>query len=219
MYLSECFQGSSSGTWAPLCCWATTCRANFKKAATTSAGAKGIIVVGGQGNGLNIYVLPLNPLWQVTHYLLFVGHDPSGVPTHVLKRCHVTSVLIRPPGDMTMLHRIQQSSEVINMFKPPMRFPSTHIRVLPFVILISRPRNHMSEVSYTPSLQTQRDKSISAHKCHKRNYTKETIKYIYILPQARSCNHQQRKHVGWRKDSAAYTRKQVPSRLMPTCLC
>ena len=33
----------------------------------------------------------------------------------------------------------------------------------------------MSEVSYNPSLQTQRDKSISAHKCHTRNYTKETI--------------------------------------------
>ena len=49
MYLYECFQGSSSGTWAALCCWATTCRANSKKAAATSVGARGIIVVGGRG--------------------------------------------------------------------------------------------------------------------------------------------------------------------------
>jgi len=106
------------------------------------------------GNILNISVLPHNPLGQVTHHLLFLSHDPSGVPAHVMKMRHVSSVLVRPPGDMTMLHRIQQASEVINMFKPPLRFPSTHIRVLPFVISISWPRNHMSEVSYNPSLQT-----------------------------------------------------------------
>jgi len=123
------------------------------------------------GNFLNISVLPPNPLEQVTHHLLFPSHDPFGVPAHVLKRCHVSSVLVRPPGDMTMVHRIQQASEVISMFKPPLRFPSTHIRVLPFVILIPRPWNHMSEVGYNPSLQTQRDKSISAHKCRTRNYT------------------------------------------------
>ena len=72
---------------------------------------------------------------------------------------------------------------ITSMFKPPLRFRSTHIRVLPFVILISRPRNHIFEVSYNPSLQTQRDKSISAHKCHTRNYTftfnfKKKIIYI-----------------------------------------
>jgi len=123
------------------------------------------------GNFLNISVLPHNPLEQVTHLLSFPSHYPSGVPAHVLRRRHVWSVLVQPPGDMTMLHQIQQASEVINMFKLPLRFPSTHIRVLPFVILISRPQNHMSEVSYNLSLQTQRDKSISAHKCHTRNYT------------------------------------------------
>jgi len=104
------------------------------------------------GNGVNIYVLPQNPLGQVTHHLLFPSHDPFRVPAHVLKRRHVSSVLVRPPGDMRMLHRIQQASEVINMFKLPLRSPSTHIRVLPFVILISQPRNHMSEVSYNLSL-------------------------------------------------------------------
>ena len=145
------------------------------------------------GNILNISVLPHNPLGQVAHHLLFPSHDPFGVPAHVLKRRHVSLVLVRPPGDMTMLHRIQQASEVINMFKPPMRFPSTHIRVLPFIILISRSRNHMSEVGYNPSLQKQRNKSISAHKCYTRNYTfmfnlkKEEKKNI--LPQVSSCNH------------------------------
>jgi len=34
------------------------------------------------GNGLNIVILPQNPLGQVTHHLLFTGHDPSGVPAH-----------------------------------------------------------------------------------------------------------------------------------------
>jgi len=56
------------------------------------------------GNGLNISLLPQNPLGKVTHYLLFAGHDPSRVPAHILKRCHVSSLLVRPPGDMTMLH-------------------------------------------------------------------------------------------------------------------
>jgi len=37
----------------------------------------------------------------------------------------------------------------------------------------------MSEVGYNPSLQTQRDKSISAHKCHTRNYT-FTFKQAHI---------------------------------------
>jgi len=123
------------------------------------------------GNGLNISVLPQSPLGQVTHHLFFAGHDPSGVPAHVLKRCHVSSVLVRPPGDMAMLHRIQQASEVFNISKPPFRFPSTHIRVKPFVIFIFLPRNDMSDVSYNPSLQTQKNKFISAHNYHTKNYT------------------------------------------------
>jgi len=123
------------------------------------------------GNGLNISVLPQNPLRQVTHHLLFADHDSSGVPAHVLKRRHVSSALVRPPGDMTMLHRIQQASEVFDISKPPFRFSSTHIRVLPFVIFIFLPRNDMSHVSYNSSLQTQKDKFISAHKYHTKNYT------------------------------------------------
>ena len=47
--LSECLQGWSSGTCSPLCWRATTWRANSKKAATTSAGARGMIAVGGRG--------------------------------------------------------------------------------------------------------------------------------------------------------------------------
>jgi len=108
------------------------------------------------GNGLNIYVLRQNQLGQVTHHLLFVGQDPSGVPAHVLKRRYVSSALVRPPVYMTMLHRIQQASEVFSINKPPFRFPSTHIRVMSFVIFIFLPRNDMSHVSYNPSLQTQK---------------------------------------------------------------
>ena len=58
MYLSECFQGSSSETWWPLRCWETTCRANSKKAAAISAGPRGITVVGGRGT-----------LWTCLYYL------------------------------------------------------------------------------------------------------------------------------------------------------
>ena len=88
------------------------------------------------GNPLNMSVLPQHPLRQVTHHPLTVCHDPSGVPAHVLKRRHVSSVLVRPPGDMTMLHRVQQASEVVSISKPPLRFPSTQIGVLPVVICI-----------------------------------------------------------------------------------
>jgi len=116
------------------------------------------------GNSLNISVLPQNILGEVTHHLLFVGHDPFVVPAHVLKRCHVSSALVRPLVYMTMLHQIQQASEVFSVSKPPFRFPSTHIRVLPFVIFIFLPRNDMSHVRYNPSLQTQINKFISAHK-------------------------------------------------------
>jgi len=123
------------------------------------------------GNPLNMSVLPQNPLRQVTHHLLFVGHDPSRVPTHVLKRRHVSSVLVRRLGDMTMLHQIQQASEVLNISKPLFRFPSTYIRVMPFVIIIFLLRNDMSDVSYNPSLQTQKDRFISTPKYHTKNYT------------------------------------------------
>jgi len=108
------------------------------------------------GNGLNIAILPQNPLRQVTHHLLFASNDPSGE----------LSALVRPSEYMTMLHRIHQASKVLNISKPPFRFPSTHIRVIPFVLFIFLPRNNMFKVSYKPSLQTQRDKFISAHKYH-----------------------------------------------------
>jgi len=123
------------------------------------------------GNPLNMSVLPQNPLRQVTHHLLFVGHDPSRVPAHVLKRRHVSSVLVRRPGYMTMLHRIQQASEVLSISKPPFRFSSTHIRVMSFVFIIFLPLNDMSDVSFNPSLQTQKDRFISAPKYHTKNYT------------------------------------------------
>jgi len=99
------------------------------------------------GNGLNVAVLPQNPLRHVTHHPYFAGHDPSGVPSYVLKRRHVSSVLVRPSDDMKMLHRIHRSYEVSNIRKPPGRFPSTQIRVLPIVIFIFPPRTKMFEVN------------------------------------------------------------------------
>jgi len=201
MYLSECFQGSSSGTWWPLCCWGTTCRTNSKKAATTSARARDIIVVWGRGTfwtylyclttrsgkWRTIFYFPamIQPEYQHTFWKGVTSRRCS-YGLQVTWQCSIES------------NKPLKWSACLN---PPLRFPSTHIRVLPFAILISRPRNHMSEVSYKSSLQTQRDKSISAHKCHTRNYTftfnlKREEKNI--LPQASSCNNQWSQHVGWR---------------------
>jgi len=163
MYPSKCVQGSSSGTGSPHFLLANDMQSKLQEGNNHIYWGKRQNRRRRSGNNLNIVVLPQNPLRQVTHHLLFIGHDPSGVPAHVLKRHHVSSALVRPPKYMRMLH---QDSEVISISKPPFRFPSTHIRVSPFVIFIFLPRNDMSEVSYKPSLHTQRDKFISVHKYH-----------------------------------------------------
>jgi len=123
------------------------------------------------GSGLNIIVLPQNPLRQVTHHPDSAGHDPSGVPTYVLKRWQVSSTLVRPQDDMSVLHRINPESEVSNIRKSPRRFPYTHKRVNTIVIFIRLPWNELPEVSQNLSPQTQWDKFISAHKYHTNNYT------------------------------------------------
>jgi len=123
------------------------------------------------GNGLNIVVLPQNPLWQVMHHPGFVGHDRFGVPAYVLKRSQVSSALVRLPDYMSMLHLIHLESIVSSIRKSPGMFPSTHKRVLTIVIFIRLLRNELPDVSQNPSLQTQRDKFISAHKNYTNNYT------------------------------------------------
>jgi len=122
-------------------------------------------------NGLNIAVLPHNPFRQVMHHPGFASHGPSGVPTYVLKRRQVSSALVLPPDDMTMLHLIHPKSVVSSIRKSPGRFPSTDIRVLTIVIFKRLPQNELLKVSQNPSLQTQRDKFISAHKHHTNDYT------------------------------------------------
>jgi len=44
--------------------------------------------------GLDIVVLPQNPLRQVTPHHFFAGYDPSGVPAYVLKRREVSPILV-----------------------------------------------------------------------------------------------------------------------------
>jgi len=78
------------------------------------------------GPCLDIPVLPKNPLWQVTAPPVFAGHDPSGVPTYVLKGRNVTSSLVRPPDDMRMLQRINDISVVSRISKASGRFSLTH---------------------------------------------------------------------------------------------
>jgi hypothetical protein len=125
-----------------------------------------------QWNGLDIVVLPQNLLRQVTTHPVFVGHDTSGVPTYVLKRCHVSSSLVRPPDDMSMLHRINCGYEVFRIRKFPGRFPFTPKRVNMQVIFLTLPRNECLEVRKNPSLQTHRNgTNLYQHKYHTNNYT------------------------------------------------
>ena len=85
-----------------------------------------------------------------------VGHDPSGVPAYVLKGRDVSSSLVRPPGDMRMVQRINGRSVVSRIRKAPGRFPLTekwgNSRV---VVLFFNPRNDVREVCQSPFLQTQ----------------------------------------------------------------
>ena len=63
-------------------------------------------------NGLDITVLPQNSLRQVMTHHVPVGHDPSRVPTYVLKRRQVSPRLVRPPYDVSMLQQINHASIV-----------------------------------------------------------------------------------------------------------
>ena len=90
------------------------------------------------GPCLDIPVLPKNPLWQVTAPPVFAGHDPSGVPTYVLKGRNVTSSLVRPPDDMRMLQRINDISVVSRISKASGRFSLTHKRGNSRVVIFIR---------------------------------------------------------------------------------
>ena len=146
MYPFECINSLSSGTSLPLLLLAKDLESKLQEGSNHLCLVKRLNRGRRFGNGLNIAVLPYNPLRQVMNHLLFASHDPSEVPAYVLKRRHVSSVLVQPPDDMTMLHRIHQASKVCNIRIPPGRFQSTHIQILPIVIFIFHPSNDMSEV-------------------------------------------------------------------------
>jgi len=110
---------------------------------------------------MDIPVLPNNPLWQVTDPPVFVGHDPFGVPTYVQKGRRVLSSLVRPPDDMRMLQRINDIFVVSMIRKAPGRCPFVCKRGNNRVVLIIK-INEVPEVRQSPSLQTQRNKFISA---------------------------------------------------------
>jgi len=85
---------------------------------------------------------------------------------------------------MSMLHRISCGYVVSNIKKAFERFPSTHKRVNMQVIWIKPSRNELPEVRKNPSLQTQRDKFISAQVSYKQLYIYDSLKKIrkkYII--------------------------------------
>ena len=99
------------------------------------------------GSCLDIPVLPKSPLWQVMDPLVFVDHDPSGVPAYVLKGRDVSPSLVRPPDDMRMVQRINGISIVSRISKAPGRFPLIHKRGNSRVVgIIINPRNDVREV-------------------------------------------------------------------------
>jgi len=119
---------------------------------------------------MDIPVLPKNPLWKVTNPLVFASHDPSGVPTYVLKGRDVSSSLVRLPDDMRMVQRINGSSVVSRIRKAPERLPLTHKRGNNRVVgIIIIPQNDVREVRQSPSLQTQRNKYLYQHKYYTNN--------------------------------------------------
>jgi len=132
----------------------------------------------------------------VTDHYVSAGHDPSGVPAYVLKGCDVSSSLVLPPDDMRMVQRITDSSVVSRIRKAPRRFPLTHKRGNSRVVgIIINPQNDVREVRQSPSLQTQRNKFISAQVLYKQLYIYDPIskkEEKQMLPQARSCNHHRR---------------------------
>jgi len=81
------------------------------------------------GNGLDIVVLPQNPLRQVTEHHVPAGHDPSRVLAYVTKRCHIPPRLVLPPDDISTLHQINYASVVFRINIAHERFPFTHKRV------------------------------------------------------------------------------------------
>jgi len=127
-------------------------------------------------NGLDIAVLPQNPLRQAMSHPVFAGHYSSLVPENFPKRCQVSSSLVRPPDDIMMLHQIKCASIVSRIRKSPERFPFTHKRVSTQVILLTLPRNELLEVRQNPSLQTQRDKFISTQVSYKQLYIYDPLK-------------------------------------------
>ena len=125
---------------------------------------------------MDILVLPKNPLWQVTNHPVSVGHDPSRVAAYVLKVRDVSSTLVRPPDDMRMVQKINGSLVVPRIRKAPRRFPLTYKRGNSRVVgIIINPQNNVCEVRQSPSLQTQRNKFISAQILYKQLYIYDPI--------------------------------------------
>ena len=88
----------------------------------------------------------------------------------------MSSSLIRAPGDMRMVQRINGSSIVSRITKAPGRFPLTDKRGNSrVVVLIFNPLNDVREVCQSPSLQTQRNKFISAQVLYKQLYIYDPI--------------------------------------------
>ena len=128
------------------------------------------------GNSMDIPVLPKNPLWQVTDPPVFAEHDPSGVPAYVLKGRDVSSSLVRPPYDMRIVQRINGISIVSRISKSSGRFPLSHKRGNNrAVVIITDPQKEVPEVRKNPSLQTQRNKFISAQILYKQLYIHDLI--------------------------------------------
>jgi hypothetical protein len=119
-------------------------------------------------NGMNIAILPENPLWQVKAHHRTVGHDPTRVPTYVMERHEILLILVRSPYDISIHHQINQASVMSKIIMAPRQFPSGSKRVSTIVVLHKIPRKELLEVLQNSSLQTQRDIIISTQVSYKQ---------------------------------------------------
>jgi len=125
---------------------------------------------------MDIVVLSQNPFWQVMAHPVFVDHDPSGIPAYVPNRRQVSARLVRPSDDISILHQINSANKVSKISIAPTRFPFTHKRISTLVVWLRLPRNDLLEVRQNPSLQTKRDKIISAQVSYKQLYIYDPLK-------------------------------------------
>jgi len=103
-------------------------------------------------NGLDIAVLPENLLRQLKAPPVFANHDPTGVPSNVVKRLGVSLILVQSSDDINIHHQINEASIVSTIIIASRGFPSDNKRLSTIVVLHKFPQKELQEVLINSSL-------------------------------------------------------------------